>query len=211
MFKSKVIFFIIFFSLFISSAYPCSEAFDISLFERQVKGSLARVLKPDSLEDIQLEPCGPRCLRLVSGTSSFFEIELDPNISSAKFHVTRESKVFKIPTADFSKLPEAVNDLRYWLIGHELHPYMESSGPIMIKPVQSVAFEAYKAAVQSGAKSFLHVLPTGVGKTLVFTKALVDYLKRRSKEYSIAIVTVGQTRIVNQLAQGYGKRDCRIC
>ena len=208
MFKFKLIFLVTFFSLFISSAFPhpCSEAFDISLFERQVKGSLARVLKPESLEKIHLEPCGPRCLRLVSETSSFFEIELDPNISSAKFHITRESKSFKILTGDFSKLSEAVNDnFRYWLTGHELHPYVESSGPIMIKPVQSVAFEAYKEAVQSGAKSFLHVLPTGVGKTLVFTKALVDYLKRRSKENSIAIVTVGQTRIVNQLAQAMEK------
>lgn len=75
----------------------------------------------------------------------------------------------------------------------------------MIKPVQSVAFEAYKEAVRSGAKSFLHVLPTGVGKTLVLTKALVDYLKRRSKEHSIAIVTVDRTRIVNQLAQAMEK------
>ena len=138
-------------------------------------------------------------------TSVSFEIQLDPNISSPEFHITRGSKLFKIPTNDFSKLPEAVNDLRYWLTGHEIHPYMESAGPIMIKPVQSVAFEAYKEAVQSGAKSFLHVLPTGVGKTLVFTKALVDYLKRRSKENSIAIVTVDQVRIVNQLAEAMEK------
>ena len=208
MLKPKLIFTIIFFSLFISSSafpYPCSEAFDISLFENWMKDSLSQVVKPGSIEKVRLEPCGPGCLKLVSETSLAFEVELDSNVSSPEFHVTRKSKLLRMPIKHFSDIPPAANDLRYWLTGHELHPYMESAGPIMIKPVQSVAFEAYKETVQSGAKSFLHVLPTGVGKTLVFTKALVDYLKRRSKENSIAIVTVDQIRIVNQLAEAMEK------
>ncbi len=208
MFKLKFTFTIIFFSLFISFSafpYPCSEAFNIPLFEKQIKDSLAQVLKPDSLEKIQLESCGSRCLRLVSETSVSFEVELNSNVSSPEFHVTRKSKLLKMPIKNFSDIPPAANDLRYWLTGHEMHPYMESSGPIMVKPVQSIAFEAYKEAVQSGAKSFLHILSTGVGKTLVFTKSLVDYLKRHSKENSIAIVTVDQVRIVNQLSQAIKK------
>ena len=209
MFKSKFNYLIILFSLFISfSAFPynsCMGGFDVALFKKQVKDSLVRVLKPEDLEKIQLEALDFHRLKLVSETSSSFEIELDANVSSPQFHVTRTSKVLKIPVKDFSDLSLSANDLRYWLVGHELHPYMESSGPIMIKPVQSVAFEAYKEAVQLGAKSFLHVLPTGVGKTLVFTKALVDDLKRRSKEHSIAIVTVDKIDIVNQLSEGIKK------
>ena len=157
------------------------------------------------MNKVHLEPCGPGCLRLVSETSVSFEIKLDPNISSPEFHVTRKSKTLHLPSKDLFNPPPSANDLRYWLTGHELHPYMESSGPIMIKSVQSVAFEAYKEVVQSGAKSFLHVLPTGVGKTLVLTKALVDYLNRRSKENSISIVTVDRVDIVNQLSQAIQK------
>ena len=52
----------------------------------------------------------------------------------------------------------------------------------MIKPVQSIALQAYKEAIQSGAKSFLHIGSTAVGKTLVFTKALVDHLINQPKE-----------------------------
>ena len=206
--KSKTNFLIILLSLFISfSAFPytCWEAFEASLFKSWMKKSLAEVVKPDLLEKIQWESCGPRCLRLVSETSVSFEVELNSNVSSPKLHLTKTSKVLKIPEKDFSDLSLSANDLRYWLVGHELHPYMEGPGSIMIKPVQLLAFEAYKEAIQSGAKSFLHVLPTGVGKTLVFVKALVDLLQRRPKENSISIVTVDQIRIVNQLAQAMEK------
>lgn len=127
MFKSKYkfSFLILFFSLFISSsAFPyssCMGGFDVVLFKKQVKDSLARVLKPEDLEKIQLEALDFHRLKLVSKTSLSFEIELDSNVSSPKFHFTRTSKVLKIPVRDFSDLSLSANDLRYWLVGHEIH------------------------------------------------------------------------------------------
>ncbi len=171
-----------------------------NVFHSLVETSITGILKPEALENMELKTCGTGCLKLVSKTSINFEIKIDSRISSPEFHTDGKSKTLKIPSIDFFQNPSLGHKLRYWLVGHELHPYF-SEGKIMMKPVQSLALSAYQQALHDGAKSFLHICPTGVGKTLVLTKALIEQIRHSSKEKNIAIATVNRVHIVEQLSQ----------
>ena len=164
----------------------CRESFSNST---PFKSSLLRVLKPGDIKQIQLEPCGSNCLQLFSHTGLNFQLKIDEAISSPEVIVSEDSKILNIPSEEFLKSSASEDLLRYWLTGHELHPYSESSsGDILYKPAQQLALKAYEGSVKQGAGSFLHVAPTAVGKTLVLTKALFQRVKRPLARKVIIVV-----------------------
>ena len=196
---------------------------------------MLKILKPESTAEVSLQNCGPRCLRLNSQTDINFEIKIDNqvnqtgfekggalevfssynqdvkhamlnkiSISAPEFHVMGKTKTLHIPSLDFFKESSLGDNLRYWLVGHEIHPYV-SQGKLLIKPVQQTAFFAYQQAIQDGAKSFLHISPTAVGKTLVLSQALVDSIARAPEGKNIVIATVNRVHIVDQLSQAIQK------
>ena len=177
-----------------------------SSFLELAKDKLSQVLKPEDLKEVQITACGTNCLQLSSDTSLIFQMEMGEDISSPEVSTSQQHKILKLPSEEFFKDPSSKDLLRYWLIGHEFHPYSESPGKspgespgkILLKPAQREAIEAYEQAVDMGARSFLHVAPTAVGKTLVLTKALFQRLKNPSAK-KLIIVTAHEIHLVDQL------------
>ena len=175
--------------------------------QKLATNSFFKILKPESLDQAQIKSCGANCLQLFSETPLVFQLKIDRNIPSPEISVLESSKTLSVPSEEFFEDPSSENMLRSWLTGHELHPYSKSPGKILYKSAQVKALEAYKRAVESGAKSFLHVAPTAMGKTLVLTKALLQRLRRPSAK-KITIATAHQIHLVDQLLKEI-QRDLR--
>ena len=182
----------------LSDCYEAVSSTGVDSLQKLIKTSLFKILKPESLEMVQVKPCGQNCLQLFSETPLVFQLKIDRNIPSPEISILESSKILSIPSEKFFEDPSSEDSLRFWLAGHELHPYSESPGKILYKSVQIKTLKAYERAVESGVRSFLHVAPTAVGKTLVLTKALLQRLRHPSVK-KITIVTAHQIHLVNQL------------
>ncbi len=197
---------IIFFPYSLSIANTCEELFDSEDTASAIKNSLSQVLKTQHLDDLSLEPFSLSGVTLTSETSITFRLKVDPSLSVPVFNISQEPNTSKpvktllVPSIDFLNSMEGENSLRYWLIGHELHPYSSNGAFFTPKAVQELAFEAYEQAVESGAGSFLHVAPTGVGKTWVLAQALLDRLTHPQRR-KVIIITVDKIHLVDQLFQ----------
>ena len=115
-------------------------------------------------------------------------MEIDESLSSPGIVVSEDLKTLRVPSEAVLNEASLQDILRSWLVGHELHPYTEASGRVLFKPAQLEALSAYEEAVESGARSFLHVAPTAVGKTLVLTKALLK--RSRNQVVSATLLKV---------------------
>ena len=93
-----------------------------------------------------------------------------------------------------------------WLVGHEIHPYTNSPRTAIASArtstlyttTQNIALQAFQKALELKAKSFLHISPTGTGKTLVLVQALKYKLSQRNSQ-KISFVTVPQVQLVDPL------------
>ncbi len=65
------------------------------------------------------------------------------------------------------------------------------------KPSQVTALEAFKQALREGVLSFLHISPTGTGKSVVLAKALKHRME--VSESKLFIVTADQINLIDQL------------
>ena len=75
-----------------------------------------------------------------------------------------------------------------------------SSGRPLVKPVRTEAFRAYDEAVKAGYRSFLHIAPVAVGRSLVLSRALLRRIKNMEPGKKIIFVTVNRIHLVNQIS-----------
>ena len=149
--------------------------------------------------------CGETCLRLESRLKIDFMIEFDLSVSKAEIVLNPGSKILKLSSLEDLTDSKGENLLMAFLVGHETHPYQSSPhedqnirAEKIFKPEQDLAFQAFKKALADEARSFLHIAPTGMGKTAVMTKALKALLSRDSRG-KILIVTADRIQLIHQL------------
>ena len=149
--------------------------------------------KKKALQNLSLTSCGENCLSLYSSASTAFQIEKDPHLLSPRIIVSPELKTLKLPS--WSHL-ENIPLLKTWLVGHEIHPQTSPLEALQQTKAQQIAFEAVQKTLQERVSSFLHIAPTGTGKTLVLAKAL-----RENLTPGLHLVTAHQIHLVDQLYQ----------
>lgn len=96
---------------------------------------------------------------------------------------------------DFDLLPDkGAGEIRKWLMGHPLHPYIFDptrkvisaeraelgEDTLHLKEVQEQGMRAASQSIEDGRESFLFVAPTGTGKSEVLTRVLADQINRNS-------------------------------
>ena len=153
--------------------------------------------KKQILDQYSPSVCGPGCLSLPSKNSLFFRIELDDQIQEAEFLISPLGKTLKLSSWD--KLEDS-SLLKSWLVGHELHPQISTPNSLLYTQSQEKVFQEIKTALDEGASSFLHISPTGTGKTLVLARALKENLKK-----GLHFVTAHQIHLVEQLYETLGQ------
>ena len=153
--------------------------------------------KKEILAQYSPSVCGPGCLSLPSKNSLFFRIELDDQIQEAELLISPLGKLLKLNSWD--KLEDS-SLLKSWLVGHELHPQISTSSSLLYTQSQEKVFQEIKSALNEGASSFLHISPTGTGKTLVLARALKENLKK-----GLHFVTAHQIHLVEQLYETLGQ------
>ena len=147
--------------------------------------------KKQALENLTVVSCGENCLALNSNTSSSFQIARDSHLSAPKITLSSNLKTLRLPS--WSYLEDKAL-LKSWLIGHEIHPQTSPSDFIQYTKAQAIAFKAVEQAFKEGVSSFLHISPTGTGKTLVLARALNLNLTE-----GLHLVTAHQIHLVDQL------------
>ena len=146
------------------------------------------------LPNFPITSCGENCFSLHSNLSSF-RIELDPEIPSPKTVLSPSLKVLKLPS--WSAL-EDTSLLKFWLVGHELHPQisLKVKGATQHTKAQQIAVKAIKTTLKEGASGILLVSPTGTGKTLILSQGVKNNLSP-----GLHLVTAHLVPLVDQLHQ----------
>ena len=174
-----------------AGASPCEEGFSDPV--KQLQHHLL-ALSPNNQKAIQslsITSCGENCLALSSKTHIQFQIKIDPLLSSPEITVSSSRKTLKIPSLNHL---ENFDLFKVWLIGHEVHPQTPPSDTIRYTVAQEIAFKAASQAILEGAGSFLHIAPTGTGKTLVMARTLKENLSP-----GLHFITAHQIHLVDQL------------
>ena len=174
-----------------AGASPCEESFSDSV--KQLQHHLL-ALSPNNkkaIQNLSVTSCGENCLAISSKTAIQLQIKIDPLLSSPEITVSSSRKILKIPSLKDLKNSDL---FKVWLIGHEVHPQTPPSDTIQYTTAQEIAFKAAFQAIHEGAGSFLHIAPTGTGKTLVMARTLKENLSP-----GLHFVTAHQIHLVDQL------------
>ena len=171
----------------------------ISSSVKKLKSEISKLSpnKTHILDQYSPSVCGSGCLSLPSKNSLFFRIELDDQIQEAELVISPLGKLLKLNSWD---MLEDSSLLKSWLVGHELHPQISTSSSLLYTQSQEKVFQEIKSALNEGASSFLHISPTGTGKTLVLARALKENLKK-----GLHFVTAHQIHLVEQLYETLGQ------
>ena len=170
----------------------CPEAFSsdpIRQLTQQIQ--IISSNKKQALENLPFVSCGENCLVLNSNTFISFQIVRDLHLSAPEITLSSNLKTLRLPS--WSYLEDKAL-LKSWLIGHEIHPQTSPSDFIQYTKAQAIAFRAVEGAFKEGVSSFLHISPTGTGKTLVLARALNLNLTE-----GLHLVTAHQIHLVDQL------------
>ena len=142
----------------------------------------------------ELQSCGPLCLSFLEQTSGMrFVVQIDNSLNQPEITLDSNSKTLSLPSVRDLGSPDR-NTFQKFLTGHIWHPYLDSFN---LKPSQKTALQAFTKILEEGSKSFLHVAPTGMGKTVVLAQALLHQVQSSTKQ--IFIVTAHQIQLVHQL------------
>ena len=142
----------------------------------------------------ELQSCGPLCISFLEKTSGMrFVVQIDNSLNQPEITLDSNSKTLSLPSVRDLRSPDR-NTFQKFLTGHIWHPYLDSFN---LKPSQKTAFQAFTKVLEEGSKSFLHVAPTGMGKTVVLAQALLHQVQSSTKK--IFIVTAHQIQLVHQL------------
>ena len=142
----------------------------------------------------ELQSCGPLCISFLEKTSGMrFVVQIDNSLNTPEITLGSNSKTLSLPSVRDLGSPDR-NTFQKFLTGHIWHPYLDSFN---LKPSQKTALQAFTKILEEGSKSFLHVAPTGMGKTVVLAQALLHQVQ--SSEKNIFIVTAHQIQLVHQL------------
>ena len=142
----------------------------------------------------ELQSCGPLCISFLEKTSGMrFVVQIDNSLNQPEITLDSNSKTLSLPSVRDLGSPDR-NTFQKFLTGHIWHPYLDSFN---LKPSQKTALQAFTKILEEGSKSFLHVAPTGMGKTVVLAQALLHQVQ--SSEKNIFIVTAHQIQLVHQL------------
>ena len=182
-----------------TSAFACSRAFQ-KITSEQLKTRLLLISenKKEDIENMEIEPCGPKCLSFSSKAGIRFQIKTDSSFKEPEIEVSSSSKVLTVPSYEWLNNGSSETVIKRWLTGHEAHPYTSPSKIIKNTEAQNTAAIAFKQSLKEGAESFLHIAPTSAGKTLVMAQALKEKLQNHRKS-KISFVTADQTKLVDQL------------
>ena len=174
-----------------AGASPCEESFSEPI--KQLKHHLLALSpnKEKGIQNLSVTSCGENCFSLSSKTHIQFQIKIDPLFSSPEITVSSSRKTLKIPSLNHLENSDL---FKVWLIGHEVHPQTPPSDTIQYTTAQETAFKAASQAILEGAGSFLHIAPTGTGKTLVMARTLKENLSP-----GLHFVTAHQIHLVDQL------------
>ena len=176
---------------FVWASSSCPGAFDSDPIQQlSCQIQLISSNKKQALEKLSIVSCGENCLSLNSNTSISFQIETT-HLSAPEISLSSSLKTLRLPS--WSYLEDRAL-LKSWLIGHEIHPQTSPSDFIQYTKAQAIAFKAVEKAFKEEALSFLHISPTGTGKTLVLARALNLNLTA-----GLHLVTAHQTHLVDQL------------
>ena len=192
----KKLFFLFFPFLLLSAlssaeASPCEKSFSDPV--KQLQHHLL-ALSPNNqkaIQNLSVTSCGENCLSLSSKTHIQFQIKIDPLLSSPEITVSSSRKTLKIPALKDLKNSDL---FKVWLIGHEVHPQTPPSDTIQYTVAQEIALKSASQAILEGAGSFLHIAPTGTGKTLVMARTLKENLSP-----GLHFVTAHQIHLIDQL------------
>ena len=142
----------------------------------------------------ELQSCGPLCISFLEQTSGMqFVVQIDNSLNQPEITLDSNSKTLSLPSVRDLGSPDR-NTFQKFLMGHIWHPYLDSFN---LKPSQKTAIQAFTKILEEGSKSFLHVAPTGMGKTVVLAQALLHQVQSSTKQ--IFIVTAHQIQLVHQL------------
>ena len=142
----------------------------------------------------ELQSCGPLCISFLEQTSGMrFVVQIDNSLNQPEITLDSNSKTLSLPSVRDLGYPDR-NTFQKFLTGHIWHPYLDSFN---LKPSQKTALQAFTKILEEGSKSFLHVAPTGMGKTVVLAQALLHQVQ--SSEKKVFIVTAHQIQLVHQL------------
>ena len=159
----------------------------ISLSPQQVK----------NIQSLSITSCGALCVSFPSLSGVTFKIEVDKNVKTSHISFDESSRTLTISSVQFlegiNTSSDSLEVLRRFLVSHEFHPYLSHH----TKPSQVTALQAFKQALREGALSFLHISPTGTGKSVVLAKALKHRME--SSTNKLFIVTADQINLIDQL------------
>ena len=176
-------------------ASTCEEIHASAPFPEQLLQQL-EIISPNKkqiLQNLSITSCGENCLALPSDTSLSFQVERDLHLSSPEVILSPSLKTLKLPS--WGDLRGNASLIKSFLIGHELHPQIPvDSDFVQYTDAQRLAFQAVEKALKERVSSFLHISPTGTGKTLVLVHALKENLTP-----GIHLVTAHQIHLVDQL------------
>ena len=154
-------------------------------------------LQAQNIQNLSITNCGAQCVSFPSLSKVMFKVEVDSNVRASQISFDEVSRTLTIPSVQFLEGMDISSDslevLRRFLVSHEYHPYLSHH----TKPSQVIALEAFKKALREGVGSFLHISPTGTGKSVVLAKALKHRME--VSENKLYIVTADQINLVDQL------------
>jgi len=162
-----------------------------------IRGALIKLSpsQAQSIQNLNITGCGAQCVFFPSSLSEVvFKVKVDKNLKKA-FDISFDklSRTLTLSSAEFLSEKASEEVLRRFLVSHEFHPYLYRH----IKPSQRVALKAFKQALREGVLSFLHISPTGTGKSVVLAKALKHTMEVRGQK--LFIVTADQIALIEQL------------
>ncbi|MEO0337056.1 MAG: hypothetical protein AAF202_11710, partial [Pseudomonadota bacterium] len=169
---------------------------------KALKGTASN--KETEWQSVNLEPCEgtETCFELTTRTDVRFTINVENTPAEVELVLSEKNKALSLPVNFNFSTPKAFDVLASFLVGHELHPYLQTPDTegLVMKRAQEIASMAFNEALEQGKRSFLHVAPTSTGKMLNFAKALKETLKSRDKK-PLSIATVDRVDLVDQLAE----------
>ena len=154
-------------------------------------------LQAENIQNLSITSCGAQCVSFPSLSKVTFKVEVDSSVRTSQISFDEVSRTLTIPSVQFLEGMDTSSDslevLRRFLVSHEYHPYLSHH----TKPSQVIALEAFKQALRERVRSFLHISPTGTGKSVVLAKALKHRME--VSENKLFIVTADQIALVDQL------------
>ncbi len=193
-YSKKIFLFIVLSAVFTLSSVADEDTL-ISLTRRALTGLSPQQAK--NIQSLSITSCGALCVSFPSLSGVTFKIEVDSNVKTSQISFDESSRTLTIPSVQFlegiNTSSDSLEVLRRFLVSHEYHPYLSHH----TKPSQVTALEAFEQALREGALSFLHISPTGTGKSVVLAKALKHRME--SSTNKLFIVTADQINLIDQL------------